>query len=108
MADEQLKLEMEREKRMKQALETAARLLKEENTKNHGLIVRSALDGENEVSETGKEVVAVAGLVVLGAALVALFAGSDGKTMKAPGRNYRIYRDDFERDPAGYFRGLRL
>ncbi|KAB1207131.1 hypothetical protein CJ030_MR7G011452 [Morella rubra] len=30
-----------------------------------------------------------------------------GKTMKAPGRNTRINRDDFERDAAGYFRELR-
>jgi hypothetical protein len=29
------------------------------------------------------------------------------KTMKAPGREYKIYRDDFERDPASYFRSLR-
>ncbi|KAI4357988.1 hypothetical protein L6164_001899 [Bauhinia variegata] len=27
--------------------------------------------------------------------------------MKAPGRDYRIYRDDFERDPSAYFRSLR-
>ncbi|KAL2570382.1 hypothetical protein AAZV13_18G182100 [Glycine max] len=30
-----------------------------------------------------------------------------GKTMKAPGRNIRIYRDDFERSPKNYFRNLR-
>ncbi|XP_048136946.1 uncharacterized protein LOC125315605 isoform X1 [Rhodamnia argentea] len=29
------------------------------------------------------------------------------KTMKAPGRSRRIARDDFERDPAAYFSGLR-
>ncbi|KAB1207130.1 hypothetical protein CJ030_MR7G011451 [Morella rubra] len=29
------------------------------------------------------------------------------KTMKAPGRDVTIYRDDFERDTAGYFRDLR-
>ena len=31
---------------------------------------------------------------------------SGGKTMKAPGRDYRIFRSDFEADPAGYFRDL--
>ena len=30
-----------------------------------------------------------------------------GKTMKAPGRNYRILRATFERNPAAYFRNLR-
>ncbi|TKY53735.1 hypothetical protein E2542_SST25277 [Spatholobus suberectus] len=30
-----------------------------------------------------------------------------GKTMKAPGRDYRILRNDFERNPADYFRNLR-
>ncbi|WVY99018.1 hypothetical protein V8G54_031169 [Vigna mungo] len=30
-----------------------------------------------------------------------------GRTMKAPGRNYRIFRDDFERNPRDYFRNLR-
>jgi len=30
-----------------------------------------------------------------------------GKTMKAPGRKIRIYRDDFERSPKNYFRNLR-
>ncbi|KAK4376567.1 hypothetical protein RND71_002863 [Anisodus tanguticus] len=28
------------------------------------------------------------------------------KMMKAPGRNYNIYRDDFELDPSDYFRRL--
>ncbi|NP_001235379.1 uncharacterized protein LOC100526876 [Glycine max] len=30
-----------------------------------------------------------------------------GKTMKAPGRKIRIYRDEFERSPKNYFRNLR-
>lgn len=34
-------------------------------------------------------------------------SGGQRKTMKAPGRNQRIYRDDFQRDPASYFKGLR-
>ena len=32
---------------------------------------------------------------------------SEGKTMKAPGRDSRIFRSDFERNPRGYFRNLR-
>ena len=30
-----------------------------------------------------------------------------GKTMKAPGRDYRINRSDFQRNPRGHFRDLR-
>ncbi|KAL4200876.1 hypothetical protein AMTRI_Chr02g213330 [Amborella trichopoda] len=30
-----------------------------------------------------------------------------GKTMKAPGRNMRIFRSRFEQNPRGYFRQLR-
>lgn len=29
------------------------------------------------------------------------------KTMKAPGKDFRIYRDDFEHDPSTYFRDYR-
>ncbi|KAJ6952924.1 hypothetical protein NC653_041916 [Populus alba x Populus x berolinensis] len=42
-----------------------------------------------------------------------LFGGCCGgaaksvKTMKAPGRNYRMPRSDFEANPSAYFRGLR-
>lgn len=32
---------------------------------------------------------------------------SNRKTMKAPGRNARIFRDVFENNPAAYFRDLR-
>ena len=32
---------------------------------------------------------------------------SGRKTMKAPGRDYRIFRADFESDPGSYFRNLR-
>nr|GMD27378.1 tRNA-specific adenosine deaminase 2 [Ipomoea batatas] len=47
----------------------------------------------------GGGVVAVVGLVIWAA--VEIFGGSksDRRTMKAPGRDYRIFRDDFERDP---------
>ncbi|KAK4741412.1 hypothetical protein SAY87_025000 [Trapa incisa] len=39
-----------------------------------------------------------------------LFSKGDGrKTMKAPGRRTdRIFRDEFEKDPATYFRDLRF
>ncbi|OMO93528.1 hypothetical protein CCACVL1_06444 [Corchorus capsularis] len=52
-----------------------------------------------------------AGAVILVCCVAGLLSGSEAsssrKTMKAPGRNYRIFRDDFEDDPAGYFRRLR-
>ena len=59
--------------------------------------------------------VAAAAVVGIGVAAVGLLAmlSSDGpsseggKTMIAPGRGYRIYRKDFETDPARYFRDLR-
>ncbi|KAH6797852.1 hypothetical protein C2S52_022406 [Perilla frutescens var. hirtella] len=48
------------------------------------------------------------------AALVILYrycggggGGGSEKTMKAPGRNYRMRRADFEGDPKGYFRDSR-
>ncbi|KAI4386428.1 hypothetical protein MLD38_004360 [Melastoma candidum] len=49
------------------------------------------------------------GLAVVVAGLgLYVMSRMDRKTMKAPGRShYRMYRDDFEDDPAGYFRGLR-
>ncbi|KAH7839388.1 hypothetical protein Vadar_003517 [Vaccinium darrowii] len=34
-------------------------------------------------------------------------SGSDGKMMKAPGRNYRMPRKEFEKSPSDYFRDLR-
>ncbi|CAA0825562.1 Unknown protein [Striga hermonthica] len=33
--------------------------------------------------------------------------GGGGKTMKAPGRNYRMRRSTFESNPKGYFSDLR-
>ncbi|MBA0621086.1 hypothetical protein Godav_006737 [Gossypium davidsonii] len=65
----------------------------------------------NESNSSWKTVAEVAGAIATG--LLALHAtglfssSSNRKTMKAPGRNYRIYRDGFERDPASYFRNLR-
>ncbi|KAG9441162.1 hypothetical protein H6P81_017016 [Aristolochia fimbriata] len=62
----------------------------------------------------GDEVLQAVGVAV-GAGLVAwglysVLSGSDStpkKWMKAPGRDSFILREDFERDPSGYFRGLR-
>lgn len=52
---------------------------------------------------------AVAGLAVLLLCILASIfgGGKKKKTMKAPGRNYRINRNNFEGDPSSYFRGLR-
>ncbi|KAB2053172.1 hypothetical protein ERO13_A12G159750v2 [Gossypium hirsutum] len=67
--------------------------------------------GCNESNSSWKTVADVAvaiaaGLLALGG--MGLFSSSSNKkTMKAPGRNYRIFRDDFERDPSSYFRNLR-
>ncbi|KAI9105072.1 hypothetical protein K1719_022788 [Acacia pycnantha] len=66
---------------------------------------------EKKEVNVGDVVAGVAVLVVVGivGGLLGLF-GSDSKsrkTMKAPGRDFRIFRDDFQDDPAGYFRGLR-
>ncbi|KAK9928342.1 hypothetical protein M0R45_025485 [Rubus argutus] len=55
---------------------------------------------------------AIAGLaaVAWGAELVSGATSTSGeqrKTMKHPGRDERIFRDDFKRDPASHFRSLR-
>ncbi|PRQ56758.1 hypothetical protein RchiOBHm_Chr1g0340821 [Rosa chinensis] len=55
---------------------------------------------------------AIAGLATAALAVAELVSGStsleeEKKTMKAPGRDERIYREDFERDPKSYFSGLR-
>ena len=60
---------------------------------------------------TATAVSVVAGAILLGWGLSKIVTGSeeksDRKKMKAPGKDSLIYRDDFERDPAGYFRSLR-
>lgn len=64
-------------------------------------------------SEKATADLALAGLaavvIIAGVAVLASSSGdlSKMKTMKAPGRNYRIFRDDFEDDPSSYFRDLR-
>uniref|UniRef100_A0A7N2RD08 Uncharacterized protein n=1 Tax=Quercus lobata TaxID=97700 RepID=A0A7N2RD08_QUELO len=66
-------------------------------------------DSENKAATIAKCAVAVLGVAIT---ICGLLSGSSGsktnrKTMKAPARNHRIFRDDFERDPAAYFRNLR-
>lgn len=71
---------------------------------------------EDQVVETLKVVGTVAavavGVALVGWGLSQLVDGLEEKSnkkkmMKAPGRDFRIFRDDFERDPSGYFRSLR-
>ncbi|KAJ9187364.1 hypothetical protein P3X46_002827 [Hevea brasiliensis] len=74
------------------------------------------MPGNDEGSKVGRVVGAVAGIAVGVAAVawsIASIVSDSGsaapnrKTMKAPGRDYKMYRDDFEKDHAGYFRSLR-
>ncbi|KAJ8570046.1 hypothetical protein K7X08_006623 [Anisodus acutangulus] len=75
-------------------------------------------DGENleqliaklSSDEVIKKVVIGAGVALVGWGLCKLIKIQEEaikKMMKAPGRNYNIYRDDFEHDPSDYFRRLR-
>ncbi|XVF85771.1 hypothetical protein PTKIN_Ptkin17bG0144100 [Pterospermum kingtungense] len=65
-------------------------------------------------SEKVKAGLALGGLALAGLALTVGAAvratssedSSERKTMKAPGRGDRIYRDDFEKDPKKYFRNF--
>ncbi|XP_048136964.1 uncharacterized protein LOC125315605 isoform X4 [Rhodamnia argentea] len=79
----------------------------------------TALAKESSATALAKGAIAGAAILALGA--VSLMGDSsksseektmedplkEEKTMKAPGRSRRIARDDFERDPAAYFSGLR-
>ncbi|PRQ38849.1 hypothetical protein RchiOBHm_Chr4g0418511 [Rosa chinensis] len=72
---------------------------------------KSSGQGENGGAPSGNPWF-IAGLaaVALGAAKLVLDSASSEKqrkTMKAPGGNERIYRDDFERDPKQYFQDKR-
>ncbi|KAL6186724.1 hypothetical protein ACLB2K_042843 [Fragaria x ananassa] len=63
-----------------------------------------------EGGENAGAIVALAAVVLVVARLLSGSSSSGGekKTIKAPGRNnQRIKRDDFERDPASYFKNLR-
>ncbi|KAG5532714.1 hypothetical protein RHGRI_027123 [Rhododendron griersonianum] len=71
---------------------------------------------EDQAVETLKVVGTVAavavGVALVGWGLSQLVDGLEEKSnkkkmMKAPGRDIRIFRDDFERDPSSYFRSLR-
>ncbi|CAM8876610.1 unnamed protein product [Rhodiola kirilowii] len=68
---------------------------------------------EDEIELPSLDVVAGIVVIVAGIGLAACFLGSlfstgnqSRKTMKAPGRDFRIFRDDFEANPSKYFRDL--
>ncbi|CAN1137437.1 hypothetical protein LINPERPRIM_LOCUS22867 [Linum perenne] len=73
------------------------------------------MSGGNQDSTITKVVTAVAGAAAVAYGIASLFSGSSegdsvgggGKTMKAPGKDERIFRADFENNPSGYFRDLR-
>ena len=75
-------------------------------------------EGSNTKKKAATAVAAGIGLAALALGIAALAWGSvsdepepqdDRKKMKAPGRNGElIYKDDFQRDPSGYFRQLRV
>jgi len=79
---------------------------------------KGAASSKTETEDEGINGTGIAAAIgaVAGAALLAWGIGSAlfsspepdaGKTMKAPGRDYRIPRADFERDPKSYFKDLR-
>ncbi|KAG6767735.1 hypothetical protein POTOM_028950 [Populus tomentosa] len=56
------------------------------------------------------DVPTIVAVVVIGLLLRSCYrclTKKNGKTMKAPGRNFRIPRDDFQENPSAYFRKLR-
>ncbi|KAG2706911.1 hypothetical protein I3760_05G123900 [Carya illinoinensis] len=78
-----------------------------QNEKNNGGGGQADDDASEKAMAVGAMV--AAGLIFCG--LTALLSGSgttsNRKTMKAPGRDARIFRDVFENNPAAYFRDLR-
>ncbi|KAJ6910433.1 hypothetical protein NC652_021185 [Populus alba x Populus x berolinensis] len=79
---------------------------------------KGAASSKTETEDEGIDGTGVAFFIgaVAGAALMAWGIGSalfsspepdPVKTMKPPGRDYRIPRADFERDPKSYFKDLR-
>lgn len=74
---------------------------------------RSSEEDSARNRESGDQAVGTAAVAVGAAAAAALVgwlvsgSGSQEKTMKAPGRDYRMRRKDFEESPANYFRDLR-
>lgn len=67
-------------------------------------------DGERSGATMAARVIAGLVICAVGAGVASLMGNSSGssgrKTMKAPGRDTRIFRDEFAKDPAGYFRDL--
>ncbi|XVF85774.1 hypothetical protein PTKIN_Ptkin17bG0144400 [Pterospermum kingtungense] len=81
-----------------------------ENENGDGHLMTTLISGsESERVTAGLALAGLAVVLVVGVAVLASSSGdsSKRKTMKAPGGNYRIYRDDFEDDPSSYFRDLR-
>ncbi|KAF8027159.1 hypothetical protein BT93_E0161 [Corymbia citriodora subsp. variegata] len=68
--------------------------------------------GSKEPSGTAMAAGVIIVLVICAVGMVARWMGdssnSNGrKTMKAPGSDRRIFRDEFAKDPSAYFRDLR-
>ena len=89
---------------------TSKRCNNADGTENDDHSLKTEISGY----EMAKAGLAAAGVVVAGVVLLASVVGDlasssedSRKTMKAPGRNDRIFRDDFEKDPKTYFRDLR-
>ena len=77
-----------------------------------GLLTAAEIEEKRkkEITEAAKVAGGLVAAGVIAWGVSSLFSsGSSGnrKMMKAPGRNGYIYRDDFESNPAGYFRSLR-
>ncbi|KDP41338.1 hypothetical protein JCGZ_15745 [Jatropha curcas] len=69
------------------------------------------MSGKNEGSGIGVFLSAVAVIAAIAYVIARIVSqassGSSRKTMKAPGKDFRIPREDFDKDPAAYFRSLR-
>ncbi|KAA8529302.1 hypothetical protein F0562_033899 [Nyssa sinensis] len=67
-------------------------------------------NNKNEESKLATGIGAMAGLALVAMGIVGLCTSSapstNKKMTKAAGGNYKIFRDDFERDPTGYFCNL--
>ncbi|KAG8366486.1 hypothetical protein BUALT_Bualt17G0085000 [Buddleja alternifolia] len=64
-------------------------------------------NGSTKKDEEELKNLAIGAGLLLAAWVVSTIFGGSRKTMKAPGRDYYIFRDEFEDDPAAYFRRLR-
>ncbi|KAK1273196.1 hypothetical protein QJS04_geneDACA023303 [Acorus gramineus] len=70
-----------------------------------GLLLLFHLVETSWSGSTPNRLIKLGASVVLAVAVGWMFLGK-GKTMKAPGRDYRISRRSFEKNPKGYFRNL--